>query len=80
MIDTYFDRVDAATGYKSTPSRPVQEDPRYYNGQLYATMINRNVAEAKDRLERFIDSRVAHHRFEMWPEWKMARLRAKGFA
>lgn len=55
MIDTYFDRCDAANDYKSTASRPIWEDPRYYNGSLYSTLIDRNVAEAKANLASHID-------------------------
>jgi hypothetical protein len=65
MIDTYFDRVDAAQGFKPKRSRPVHDDPRYFNGHLYATMLDRNVAEAKANLEHFIDMTWEHHRYEL---------------
>lgn len=66
MIDTYFDRADAALGYpRRHQSKPVWEDPRYYNGQLYATMIDRNVAEARDRLAGALDRAVRHHLWEI---------------
>ena len=56
MIDTYFDRADAATGYRPTPVvyPDMSDDPRYFNYQLYNTMIARNVAEAKYNLQMVI--------------------------
>lgn len=74
MIDTYFDRVDAATGYKPTPSRPINEDPRHYNGSLYATVIDRNVAEARDRLTGVIDRAVHQHSRELRLGIKLGHL------
>lgn len=64
MIDTYFDRVDAAQGYRPQASNLVHEDPRHYRGQLYATVIDRNVAEARDRLAGALDRDWVHHRGE----------------
>jgi len=65
MINTYFDRVDASQGFTPTRSAPVHEDPRYFMGQLYASMIDRNVAEAKLNLRIFINARVFKHKVEM---------------
>lgn len=63
MIDTYFDRADAATGYRATPPQPVdREDPCYWNGALYDSVINRMVAEAKFELQGQLVFVVAHHK------------------
>lgn len=67
MIDSYFDRADAATGYRPTPSifPPISEDPRYFNYALYSTMIERNVAEAKWRLNFHISLIISAHKLEI---------------
>lgn len=65
MIDTYFDRVDAAQGYRPAPCRPASEDPRYWNGQLYATMIDRNAAVARERLAGYLNYAARHHLWEI---------------
>lgn len=67
MIDTYADRADAATSYRPTPSTfpDISEDPRYFNYQLYNTMIARNVAEAKWRLNFHISQIVSAHKLEI---------------
>jgi hypothetical protein len=65
MIDTYFDRVDAAQGRKPTPSRPISEDPRYWGGQLYATVIDRHVAEAKAVMRWTIGTTANNHKHEI---------------
>lgn len=65
MIDTYFDRCDAASGYKPTRSAPMSDDPRYYNGSLYVTMIHRNVAEAKANLAQELDADIKRHKLEI---------------
>ncbi len=62
MIDTYFDRVDAAQVFTPTRSAPVQDDPRYYGGQLYASTIARNAAEARDNLAAFVNFLVLRHK------------------
>jgi hypothetical protein len=65
VIDTYFDRVDAATGYEPTPSRPISEDPRHWGGQLYATVIDRQVAEARAIVRWVVVTTAATHSVEM---------------
>lgn len=57
MIDTYFDRADAATRFFS----PVHEDPRYWRGVVHKTVIDRNVAKAKEMLQAHINSLTARH-------------------
>ena len=47
MIDTYMDRCDAASGYKPQQAAPITEDPRYWNGALYHSVISRMAAEAR---------------------------------
>ena len=74
MIDTYFDRTDATLGYKRRESAPVWEDLRYYNGQLYNTMLDRNVAEAKDRVAETIDLLADKHRREIRQHFHIARI------
>ena len=55
MMDTYFDRADAVTGCLSNTATCLDsEDPRYFNGCLYDTTINRNVAKAKYKLQMVI--------------------------
>lgn len=65
MIDTYFDRTSWPTWMTIKPQSNHWEDPRYFNHQLYSTMIDRNVAEAKCNLCHMIDNRVSWHRVEI---------------
>lgn len=65
MIDTYFDRADAATGYRPKTCAPSYEDPRNFGGQIYNTMIDRNVAEARYELARFIAKRCIEEKQAM---------------
>ena len=78
MIDTYMDRADAATGnWRTQRDNSVQQlydDPRYYNGSLYATVIDRNVAEARDRLTGVIDRAVQQNRRELRLGIKLGHL------
>jgi len=78
MIDTYFDRVDAANGYKSTASRPIWEDPRYYDGQLYATMIDKNVAMAKEAVKLRIAAKTGQVRYEIYRGFMRAHKKNRG--
>ena len=78
MIDTYFDRVDAATGnWRTQRDNSVQQlydDPRYYNGSLYATVIDRDVAEARDRLADSVSRTHAKHARELRLGIKLGHL------
>jgi len=65
MIDTYFDRVSWPTWMNLKPQPQHWEDPRYFNHQLYMTMIDRNVAEAKANVLHLINNRVSWHRVEI---------------
>ncbi len=65
MIDTYFDRASWPTWMTLKPQSHHWEDPRYFNHQLYMTMIDRNVAEAKANVRGLIDNRVSWHRVEI---------------
>jgi hypothetical protein len=66
MIDTYMDRADAATGYKPTKqAAPDYDDPRYFRGSLYATVIDRMVAEAKYNLAVHISLSCLKHKAAM---------------
>jgi hypothetical protein len=65
MIDTYFDRVSWPTWMNQKPQPPHWEDPRYFHHQLYMTMIDRNVAEAKANVLHLINNRVSWHRVEI---------------
>jgi hypothetical protein len=71
MIDTYFDRADAATGYRPTPSAPIHEDPRYWAGRLYATVLDRHMAKAKHSLACQISSIHSRHSFEIRNGFKL---------
>lgn len=65
MIDTYMDRSDAATGYRPPPAKPVdREDPRYWAGQLYATVTDCNVARARAVLRWELSQNALEHRHE----------------
>ena len=69
MIDTYFDRADRATGYHlltRTPLPDITEDPRYWGGQLYATVIARKVAEARAMVRWTVASAARDHQREMY--------------
>jgi hypothetical protein len=66
MTDTYMDRADAATGYKPThQAAPDYDDPRYFRGSLYATIIDRMVAEAKYNLRVHIALSYLNHKRAM---------------
>ena len=65
MIDTYFDRVSWPTWMDRKSQSKHWEDPRYFNHQLYMTMIDRNVAEAKANVHGVIQNRAALHRVEI---------------
>lgn len=65
MIDTYFDRCDAASGYRPTRAAPISEDHRYWCGRLFPTVIDRHVAEAKRRLGVGLAMDWLDHRHEM---------------
>lgn len=65
MIDTYFDRADAAMRYHPTPSRPVFDDPRYFRGRLYSTIIDKMEAEARSNLADFISIHHSFHHYEV---------------
>lgn len=81
MIDTYMNRADAATGYRPTPTKPVdRDDPCYWNGALYDSVINRMVAEAKYNLRVDIARIHHHHAREVWRGFSAARARIGGAA
>jgi hypothetical protein len=61
MIDTYFDQVDARSRYKPKRSAPAHEDPLYYNGGIYATMLDRQCAVALDSVRLAVAFQVGHH-------------------
>lgn len=65
MIDTYFDRADAATGYRAQRTQPIHEDPRYWGGQLYATVADRTVAKARAMVRFTIAAAARDHQLEM---------------
>jgi len=65
MIDTYFDRADAAAGFMSTYQPIGRDDPRLYAGQLYATVLARMVAEARDNVLYTAAWSALEHKQEM---------------
>jgi hypothetical protein len=65
MIDTYFDRTSWPAWMNLKPSTKHWEDPRYFDHQLYSTMIERNMAEAKANVRKIINNRVSWHRVEI---------------
>lgn len=74
MIDTYFDRADRITGYRATPPKPVdRDDPCYWNGALYDSVINRMVAEAKFEMQGRLAFVVAHHKRQIRDGFAQAR-------
>ena len=60
MIDTYMDRCDAATGYKPKRCAPIWDEPLYWNGQIYCTVIDKLTAQAMARV------RMATHFAAVW--------------
>ena len=76
MIDTYMDRADAAAGYRPTPPKPVdRDDPCYWNGALYDSVINRMVAEAKQTLRADLETECIIHRAMIRFGFKIARAK-----
>ena len=69
MLDTYMDRADAATGYmlrqQRETERRLQDDPRYWAGQLYESAIAAAVARAKAALRWELTLDVNDHQIEM---------------
>lgn len=68
MIDTYFDRADRATGYHlltRTPLPDITDDPRYWGGQLYATVADRTVAKARAMVRFTVAAAARDHLAEM---------------
>lgn len=65
MIDTYFDRADAAMRYHPAPVQADQEDPRYWRGQIYSTIIDKMTAEARSNLADWISMQCSFHRHEI---------------
>lgn len=74
MIDTYFDRADASTGYKVVLSAPISSDTRYFRGQLYATNIDRSVAEARFNVHSIIAQRTTREKIAVSNGFSLARL------
>lgn len=65
MIDTYFDRADAAAGFMSTYHPIGRDNPCLYAGQLYATVLARMVAEARDTVLFTAAWSALEHKSEM---------------
>ena len=81
MIDTYFDRADRTTGYRATSSQPVdRDDPCYWNGALYDSVINRMVAEAKQTLRTEIAQLHGYHATMIRVGFNRARAQIGGQA
>ena len=68
MIDGYRDPFDWQR-WRDADSEAqrerVRKDPRYYAGQLYSTIIDRNAAEARDRLAQQLERDVNRHKLEI---------------
>jgi hypothetical protein len=66
MIDTYMDRASWPTWMDLLPRQPVNyDDPCYWNGNLYNTVIDRMAAEARYQLARFIATRCMEEKKAM---------------
>ena len=65
MIDTYFDRCDWPVWMQTKQQQPIHEDPRYWGGQLYATVTDRTVAKARAMVRFTIAAAARDHQFEM---------------
>lgn len=65
MIDTYFDRADAAAGITPTYRPIAPNDPRLYRGLYFASVLDRNVFAAKDRMEQALNAEHHEHLAEM---------------
>lgn len=70
MIDTYFDRCDAAQGYRPKAKPISLDDPRQYRGLYFDTTISRNTYAALDCLQQQLDRDVARHKLEL-SNWDM---------
>jgi hypothetical protein len=65
MLDSYFDKKDWPVWMTTKSVAASFDDPRYYNGALYNTVLDRNVAQAKDNVRRSISNAHAWHRIEI---------------
>ena len=74
MIDTYFDRADnvyrinwlANPNQREEYRKEPSASPRYYKGEIYATLLDRNVAEAKENLRLSVLAASRMHRREVY--------------
>jgi hypothetical protein len=75
-----MDRCDAAAhswqAARELELQRLYEDPRYWCGQLYTTVVDRMVAEAKHRLRVNLDCDWATHRLEMQANIKLGDSRS----
>ena len=79
VIDTYMDRCDAAN-WRSAHNNNAQqrrEDPRYWGGHLFATVIDRMVEEAKYRLVVAAANDWLRHRLEMQARIRLGDSRSQ---
>lgn len=80
MIDTYMDRADAATGYMLRQQREdqqrLQDDPRYWAGQLYESAISASVARAKAILKWELATDVNDHKIELRHKIRLGSVRS----
>lgn len=65
MVPTYMDRCDAASGYQPPQAAPVTDDPRYWNGALYHSVISRMAAEARYNMRLHVMTQLNNHRHEI---------------
>jgi hypothetical protein len=65
MIETYFDRADAAAGITPTYRFIDLDDPLRYRGLHFASVLDRNIFAAKDRMEQALNAEHAQHIAEM---------------
>lgn len=65
MLDTYFDRCDWPVWMQTKQQQPIHEDPRYWGGQLYATVADRTVAKARAMVRFTVAAAARDHLAEM---------------
>ncbi len=67
MIDCYRDPHDWQRwkGQRDNAVQQQYEDPCYFNGSLYATLLDRNVAMAKFQLMCALERDIRYHLFEI---------------
>lgn len=65
MIDTYFDRADAAAGIAPIYRPADFNNPLRYRGLYFDSLLSRDIFAAKDRMSQALNEEHAQHIAEM---------------